>query len=83
MPRPNLIKRLWASKGVLGLSMPALWDDRGSYGPFLDPLVPLIEDGTIAPVIDAKFPFEKAADAHRRLMERRNIGKVVLVPTAG
>ena len=83
MPRPNLIKQLWASKGVLGLSMPALWDDRGSYGPFLHPLVPLIEDGTIDPVIDATFPFEKAADAHRRLMERRNIGKVVLVPTAG
>jgi synaptic vesicle membrane protein VAT-1 len=33
--------------------------------------------------IDATFPFEKAADAHRRLMERRNIGKVVLVPSAG
>jgi NADPH:quinone reductase-like Zn-dependent oxidoreductase len=80
MPRPNLIKQLWASKGILGLSMPGLWEDRGSYGPFLEPLVELIRDGTIRPVIDATFTFDQAPDAHRRLMERRNIGKVVLVP---
>ena len=41
--------------------------------------MPLIEDGTIRPVIDATFPFEQAADAHRRIAERKNIGKVVLV----
>jgi NADPH:quinone reductase-like Zn-dependent oxidoreductase len=80
MPRPSLLKMLWASKGILGLSMPALWDDRGSYGPFLDPLVHLIDDGTIQPVIDGVFPFDKAPDAHRRLMQRKNIGKVILVP---
>jgi NADPH:quinone reductase-like Zn-dependent oxidoreductase len=83
MPRPNLLKQLWASKGILGLSMPGLWEDRGSYGPFLDPLLPLIEDGTISPVIDTTFTFEQAPDAHRRMMERRNIGKVVLVPKSG
>jgi len=80
MPRPNLLKQLWASKGVMGLSMPGLWEDRGSYGPFLEPLVALIEDGTIRPVIDSTFTFEQAPDAHRRIMERRNVGKVVLIP---
>jgi NADPH:quinone reductase-like Zn-dependent oxidoreductase len=79
MPRPNLLKQLWASKGVMGLSMPGLWEDRGSYGPFLEPLVPLIADGTITPVIDATFAFDRAPDAHRRISERKNVGKVVLV----
>jgi len=78
MPRPNLLKQLWASKGVIGLSMPALWEDRGSYGPFLDPVVELIEDGTVEPVIDASFSFEQAPEAHRRMSEHKNIGKVVL-----
>ena len=71
MPRPSWIKQLWEAKGVLGLSMPALWEDRGSYGSFLDPLVGLIEDGTIEPVIDTALPFEQAPDAHRRLMEHQ------------
>ena len=78
MPRINPIKQMWASKGVLGLMIPAIWDDRGTYGSLLDPLLPLIEDGTIDPVIDATFPFEQAPDAHRRIAERRNVGKVVL-----
>jgi NADPH:quinone reductase-like Zn-dependent oxidoreductase len=39
----------------------------------------LIEDGTIAPIIDATFGFDQAPEAHRRLGERKNIGKVVLV----
>jgi NADPH:quinone reductase-like Zn-dependent oxidoreductase len=78
MPRTNLIKQMFDSKSVIGLMMPTLWDDRGSYGPFLEPLLPLIEDGTITPVIDSTFGFDQAPDAHRRLTERTNIGKVVL-----
>jgi NADPH:quinone reductase-like Zn-dependent oxidoreductase len=54
---------------------------RAAYGEFLEPLLELIEDGTIAPVIDSTFSFDQAPDAHRRLVERRNIGKVVLVPS--
>jgi NADPH:quinone reductase-like Zn-dependent oxidoreductase len=78
MPRINPLKQMWASKGVLGLMIPTIWDDRGTYGSLLDPLLELIEDGTIDPVIDATFGFEQAPDAHRRIAERRNIGKVVL-----
>ena len=69
---------MWDSKGVLGLMMPTLWTTRGTYGEFLDPLVELIEDGTITPVIDRVFALEDAPAAHARLAERRNVGKVVL-----
>lgn len=79
MPRVNLIKQMWASKSVMGLMIPAIWNDRGTYGSLLEPLLPLIEDGTITPVIDASFGFDQAPDAHRRLAERKNVGKVVLV----
>jgi NADPH:quinone reductase-like Zn-dependent oxidoreductase len=40
----------------------------------------LMDDGTIEPVVAEAFPFERAPDAHRMIAERRNVGKVVLVP---
>ncbi|ATE64974.1 NAD(P)H-quinone oxidoreductase [Rhizorhabdus dicambivorans] len=39
---------------------------------------PHVEEGRLKPVIDATFPLERAADAHRRLDED-HIGKVVLL----
>jgi NADPH:quinone reductase-like Zn-dependent oxidoreductase len=79
MRRTNPLKQMWDSKAVVGLMIPAIWDERGTYGSLLDPLLDLIDDGTITPVIDAGFGFDRAPDAHRRLVERKNIGKVVLL----
>ena len=35
---------------------------------------------TIRPVVAESFSFQRAGDAHRFIGERRNVGKVVLVP---
>jgi hypothetical protein len=43
-------------------------------------LADLCEQGSIRPHIDRVFPLEAAADAHRFLHERRNVGKVLLRP---
>jgi NADPH:quinone reductase-like Zn-dependent oxidoreductase len=69
-----------ASKSVIGLNMLTLWDDAGTLKPWVDPLVELIEDGTIQPVVAEAVPFDRAPEAHRILAQRRNVGKVVLVP---
>jgi NADPH:quinone reductase-like Zn-dependent oxidoreductase len=39
-----------------------------------------MDDGTIEPVVAEAFPFDRAPEAHRMIAERRNVGKVVLVP---
>jgi putative PIG3 family NAD(P)H quinone oxidoreductase len=39
---------------------------------------PLLSSGRIAPVIDAEFPLERAAEAHAHLEASQHIGKVVL-----
>jgi NADPH:quinone reductase-like Zn-dependent oxidoreductase len=80
MPRFNLLRQMSDSKAVIGLNLLTLWDDRGSLGPWLEPLRELLDDGTIEPVVAGRFDFDHAADGHRMLIERRNVGKVVLVP---
>ena len=76
----NLMDQLSESKAVIGLNMLRLWDDRGTLGPWIAPLIKALEDGTVSPVVHAAVPFAEAPEAHRILAARENIGKVVLVP---
>lgn len=39
---------------------------------------PLLEAGKVAPVMDSEFPLEKASEAHARMEQGSNIGKIVL-----
>jgi putative PIG3 family NAD(P)H quinone oxidoreductase len=43
-----------------------------------DKVWPLLEAGTVAPVIDSTFPFADAAGAHARMESSEHIGKIVL-----
>jgi NADPH:quinone reductase-like Zn-dependent oxidoreductase len=65
------------SKSVIGLNMLALQDAKG-LGDYIKPLTDLMEQGVVDPVVAEAFPLEEAADAHRYLSERKNVGKVVL-----
>ncbi len=80
MPRFNALKLMNENKSVMGLNLLHWWDDRGSIEELTVPLSELIERGVIRPVVAQAFPFERAADAHRFIQERRNVGKVVLTP---
>ena len=40
----------------------------------------LLRDGTVKPVVAGVFSFEEAGAAQNMITERRNVGKVVLVP---
>src|SRR4051794_5872252 len=76
----NLIEQMSASKAVIGLNMLTLWDDRGSLDEWIGPLREMMDDGSLRPIVSDEVPFDRAADAHRIITERRNVGKVVLVP---
>jgi NADPH:quinone reductase-like Zn-dependent oxidoreductase len=76
----NLIDQMSDSKAVIGLNMLRLWDDRGTLGPWVDPLKAYLDDRTLQPVVFEAVPFARAPEAHAILGERRNVGKVVLVP---
>jgi NADPH:quinone reductase-like Zn-dependent oxidoreductase len=68
------------NKGVFGLNMLSWWEAEGSLDRVIEPLIPALKKGELKPVVAQAFPFDRAPDAHRFIAERRNIGKVVLVP---
>jgi NADPH:quinone reductase-like Zn-dependent oxidoreductase len=68
------------NKGVFGLNMLSWWDAEGSLDRVLEPLISGLEEGSLNPVVAEVFPFDRAPDAHRFIAQRRNVGKVVLVP---
>jgi NADPH2:quinone reductase len=45
-------------------------------------LMHLIGDGAIRPVVGETYPLARAADAHRALLDRTSVGKLVLDPQA-
>ncbi len=80
MPKFKPRDMMEESKTVVGLNALALWDEWGSLGPIIGPLADLIGDGTVQPVVSDAVPFANAPEAHRIIQQRRNVGKVVLVP---
>lgn len=45
---------------------------------FVTRIMPGFADGKYKPVIDSVFPWEEAAEAHRRMEDNLNLGKIVL-----
>jgi NADPH:quinone reductase-like Zn-dependent oxidoreductase len=68
------------NKGVYGVNLGHLWHRGDELTAMLGQILDLFADGTFKPVVDRSFPFSEAAAAHRYIQERKNFGKVVLVP---
>jgi NADPH:quinone reductase-like Zn-dependent oxidoreductase len=68
------------NKGVAGVNMGRLWDQREMTLQAFTELLKLYEQGRIKPHIDRSFPFEQAAEAHGYIEAGQNVGKVVLTP---
>ncbi len=69
------------NKGIFGLNMLKWWDREGNLDRVTRPLMADLEDGRLEPVVAQAFPFERAGEAHEFIAARRNVGKVVLVPS--
>jgi NADPH:quinone reductase-like Zn-dependent oxidoreductase len=68
------------NKGVFGLNMLSWWDTERSLDRVIKPLIPELQRGELKPVVAEAFSFDQAPDAHRFIAQRRNVGKVVLIP---
>jgi NADPH:quinone reductase-like Zn-dependent oxidoreductase len=80
VPRFNPMKLMNDNRTVAGVNMGHLFGEAQMIGDELSALLKLYEQGKIDPVVGARYPFSRAADAHAELEYGKNIGKVVLVP---
>ncbi|HVC33162.1 MAG TPA: zinc-binding dehydrogenase [Chloroflexota bacterium] len=76
----NPISLMNANRGVQGLNLGHLWDRWYLFRQWFDTLLRWYEEGKLQPHVDRDFPLADAAAAHRYVQERRNLGKVVLIP---
>lgn len=82
VPRFSPLTMMDDNRGVVGVNMGHLWSEMDLLREEVAELMRLWGEGRISPHIDGIYPFERAAEAHRRLHERKNVGKVLLVPDA-
>lgn len=68
------------NRGVQGVNLGHLWGQRALLASCLEQIVERVADGTFVPVVDGAYSFARAADAHARLQDRGNFGKVLLTP---
>jgi NADPH:quinone reductase-like Zn-dependent oxidoreductase len=80
MPRFHPVRLMNANKGIFGVNIGHMWGIEEKIHPWLFAIMKGVEDGWVHPHVDSIFPLEKVAEAHSYIEERRNIGKVVLVP---
>jgi NADPH:quinone reductase-like Zn-dependent oxidoreductase len=78
MPRFSPMRLIFENRGVFGLHLGRLWGERHLLAPTMQMLLAEFRAGRLKPVVARTFPLEAAAEAHRFIHARQNIGKVVL-----
>ncbi len=69
-----------ANRGVFGVNLGRLWNESEKLRSMLDEILRLVTEKRLDPIVDRAFRFDAAPDAHRFLQQRKNFGKVLLVP---
>lgn len=80
MPKFAAIPLMNENRGVMGVNLGHLWSEGARLRAMLGEIVARVEDGSLQPVVDRTFPFERAGEAHAFLQDRKNFGKVLLTP---
>jgi len=80
MPRFHPLGLLNKNRGVFGLNLGHMWHEPEKVALWMRDILRGVDEEWINPHVDQAFSFADAGKAHRRLEERKNIGKVVLIP---
>ena len=80
VPRFSPMALMDKNRGVAGVNVGHLWNELELLVEEMEALLALYREKKVKPVIDSTFDFAHAADAHRRMAERKNVGKILLVP---
>ena len=78
MPRFNPLRLMRQNAAVIGVHLGRMKGKEALLGRQLEEIFRMYAAGQVKPVIGRTFPLEAAAEAHRFIHARQNIGKVVL-----
>ena len=73
------LKVMQSNKALIGVNIGRLWGLADLLTAELRAILEGVADGSFRPIVDLEVPFAEAPQAHRRLEQRENFGKVVLV----
>jgi len=68
------------NRGVFGLNLGHMWHEPDKVAVWMRDILRGVAEEWIRPYVDRTFPFEEIGAAHRYLEERKNTGKVILIP---
>jgi NADPH:quinone reductase-like Zn-dependent oxidoreductase len=78
MPRFSPLSLINRNRGVFGLHLGHLWNEKRQLVAPMELLLGEFASGRLRPVLAKSFPLDRAPDAHRFMQNRMNVGKVVL-----
>jgi NADPH:quinone reductase-like Zn-dependent oxidoreductase len=76
-PPPRLIND---NRALIGVNLGHMWEQTELLTSWLTQILAWHAEGKIHPTVGARFPLAEAAAAHHYIQDRKNVGKVVLVP---
>ncbi|MEA2626673.1 MAG: synaptic vesicle rane protein [Candidatus Binatota bacterium] len=76
-PPPRLMND---NKALIGVNLGHMWAEEELLGAWLAQILEWCAQGKVKPTVGARFAFTDAPAAHHFIQDRKNIGKVVLVP---
>ncbi|XP_003222545.1 synaptic vesicle membrane protein VAT-1 homolog [Anolis carolinensis] len=78
----NALQLLHFNKAVCGYHLSHMDEEWELLNGVVAKLIDLYNQGKIKPKVDSVWPFEQVVDAMKQMQEKKNVGKVVLVPEA-
>ncbi|CAI5789788.1 vesicle membrane VAT-1 homolog [Podarcis lilfordi] len=78
----NALQLLHLNKAVCGYHLGYLDEEVELLSSVVNKLIALYNQGKIKPKVDSVWPFDQVVDAMKQMQEKKNVGKVVLIPEA-
>ena len=80
LPFYSPIKLMDDNKAVMGVNINHLWKYDNLYRDVMQQLIAWYDEALFRPVVDRTFRFDQVAEAHHYIQDRKNRGKVLLLP---
>ncbi len=80
MPAFRPIGLMNQNRSVCGVNLGRLWSQTEKLADMLKQILQKTSTGRLQPVVDQTFPLEHASRAHHYIQDRKNFGKVLLIP---